>query len=315
MSPLPTRQQPPTNRAPAATHRRAAAGSTAAAAGLPSQRRAARPTPRRCSGRRPPACRSPATAAATSSSTCSGARAVDPDPDDRVDVAGQPEHRGGVLAAAGGAAVGARQRQPGPGAGRQLRQQAEQDRRLLLRGHRLDREQVGTRTRPAARAGPRGSPAAPGRRPRSRRCTPTRRRAPPRRGRPTRRPGDVRRPPARRSAAASRASVTLDLISAAASVRGDALRRRSPRRWPGSSRSSRPCAPARKNARCVARTSSGSSRSSRADHRSSDRSCPRCSSSVARPPSRTTTSAPSTGSVVVSGVMPARLRSRHGEPR
>ena len=80
MSVAPTRQQPPTYLAPAATQRAAAAGPRRPRprprCGSP------RPSSRRCWGRRPPACRSPRRRAAPAPSTCSGAVQLTPDGDD-----------------------------------------------------------------------------------------------------------------------------------------------------------------------------------------------------------------------------------------
>jgi hypothetical protein len=55
--------------------------------------------------------------------------------------------------------------------------------------------------------------------------------------------------------------------------------------------------PARKNGRCASRISSGASINSRADHSESDRSFPRTSSSVTRPPSATSTASPGTNTL------------------
>src|ERR687898_1305835 len=62
-------------------------------------------------------------------------------------------------------------------------------------------------------------------------------------------------------------------------------------------------APARKNARWTAVISPGASIRSRADHSASERSCPRASSAVARPPSVTRTVSSPRRSVLVNSVL------------
>ena len=211
-------------------------------------------------------------------------RAVDADGDDLGHVGGHRERLREVLALAR-AAVHRGQRQPRRHAGA-----------VELGQHRLDLRQardglegehvgatVGRRSRPARRVAGGGTRGDRRRRGRSRRGTPSRRPAPrrtvpptpppTRRGRPRR----VRRPPATRCAAA-----------AARPRRGRRPRSRSPRRRPGTTRWWPPRRRPRRTRGARARWPSGSSRSRRADQRSDDRSWPCRSRRVARPPSRTT---------------------------